>query len=58
MHGSETFLRFLTTLLSYQDLQRSELQAKEQLIEYRISLYRSLAGGWDMDQHKKAGKQP
>jgi outer membrane protein TolC len=58
VHGSESFLRFLTTLLSYQDLQRSELQAKEQLIEYRISLYRSLAGGWDVDQHQKAGRQP
>lgn len=58
MHGSETFLRFLTTLLSYQDLQRSELQAKEQLIEYRINLYRSLAGGWDMNQPQEADKQP
>lgn len=58
MHGSETFLRFLTTLASYQELQRSELQAKEQLIEYRISLYRALAGGWDMDQQQKVGSQP
>jgi NodT family efflux transporter outer membrane factor (OMF) lipoprotein len=58
MYGSETFLRFLTTLLSYQDLQRSELQAQEQLIEYRISLYRALAGGWDVDQHQKAGRKP
>jgi NodT family efflux transporter outer membrane factor (OMF) lipoprotein len=58
MHGSETFLRFLTTLASYQNLQRSELQAKEQLIEYRISLYRSLAGGWEMKQHQKTGGQP
>jgi NodT family efflux transporter outer membrane factor (OMF) lipoprotein len=58
MHGSETFLRFLTTLLSYQNMQRTELQAKEQLIEYRISLYRSLAGGWDMDQNQEAENQP
>lgn len=58
MHGSESFLRFLTTLASYQDLQRSELQAKEQLIEYRIGLYRSLAGGWDDDLQQKAGKKP
>jgi len=57
IHGSETFLRFLTTLASYQDLQRSELQAQVQLIEYRISLYRSLAGGWDMNQHKEADRQ-
>lgn len=56
MHGSETFLRFLTTLLSYQDLQRTELQAQEQLIEYRISLYRALAGGWDMNQPQEADK--
>jgi len=56
MHGSETFLRFLTTLLSYQDLQRSELQAQEQLIEYRISLYRALAGGWDINQPQEADK--
>jgi NodT family efflux transporter outer membrane factor (OMF) lipoprotein len=44
--GTTDFTRYLTTLLAYQRLQRTVLQAQRQLVLYRIDLYRALAGGW------------
>jgi len=44
--GSENYQRVLDSILSEQSLQRSILTARRQLYEYRIALYRSLAGGW------------
>lgn len=44
--GTMDFTRYLTTLLAYQRLQRTHLQAKRQLVQFRVDLYRSLAGGW------------
>ena len=49
MYGSMDFLRVLTTQISQQSLERSRLAAKRLLIEYRINLYRSLAGSWPLD---------
>ncbi|NOR81683.1 MAG: TolC family protein, partial [Methyloprofundus sp.] len=49
MYGSMDFLRVLTTQISQQSLERSQLSAKRLLIEYRINLYRSLAGSWPLD---------
>lgn len=49
MYGSMDFLRVLTTQISQQSLERSRISAKRQLLEYRIKLYRSLAGGWVLD---------
>lgn len=46
--GTMTFTRYLTTLLSYQRLQRTHLLAKRRLVGFRIDLYRSLAGGWEL----------
>lgn len=48
INGDMEFLRFLTTILTHQNLQRSRIKAELDLIKYRISLYRALAGGWDM----------
>jgi hypothetical protein len=42
------FLRFLTTILNQQNLQRSRIKAGRELIDYRINLYRALAGGWEL----------
>ena len=42
------YLRALTALQSHQRHQRSRLQAERQLVEFRISLYRALGGGWEM----------
>jgi outer membrane protein TolC len=44
INGAMDFLRVLSALLSQQSLERSLLQNRQQLIEYRISLYRALAG--------------
>ncbi len=44
--GTMDFTRYLTTLLAYQRLQRTHLGARRQLVQFRVDLYRSLAGGW------------
>jgi NodT family efflux transporter outer membrane factor (OMF) lipoprotein len=44
INGAIDFLRVLSALLSQQSLERSLLQAQVQLIEFRINLYRALAG--------------
>ena len=44
--GTMDFIRYLTTLLSYQRLQRTYLTAERDLVLFRIALYRALAGGW------------
>lgn len=45
-YGAMDFLRVLSALLSQQSLERSRLSAQQQLIDFRISLYRALAGGF------------
>jgi NodT family efflux transporter outer membrane factor (OMF) lipoprotein len=45
--GAMDFTRLLTTLLSHQRLQRTHLQARRELIERRIDLYRALGRGWE-----------
>ena len=40
------FTRYLTTLLSYQNLQRKVLEAERNRVLYRIDLYKSLSGSW------------
>jgi outer membrane protein TolC len=44
INGAIDFLRVLSAVLSQQSLERNLLQAQVQLIEYRINLYRALAG--------------
>jgi NodT family efflux transporter outer membrane factor (OMF) lipoprotein len=44
INGAIDFLRVLSALLSQQSLERNLLQAQVQLIEFRINLYRALAG--------------
>jgi NodT family efflux transporter outer membrane factor (OMF) lipoprotein len=46
--GNADFTRYLTAILSYQQLQRKQLQAQRDLVLFRIDLYRALAGGWDL----------
>lgn len=47
-YGGIDFLRVLTSLINLQSLERSMIRAERELIEYRINLYRSLAGGWEL----------
>jgi len=46
--GVVTYLQVLDALRTHQQLERSVLSAKRQLIGLRIGLYRALAGGWEM----------
>lgn len=45
VYGAMDFLRVLSALLSQQSLERNSLLAQQQLIDYRINLYRALASG-------------
>ena len=54
MYGAIDFLRVLTTQINQQSLERSRIAAQRQLIEYRIQLYRSLAGSWPLPSYKDA----
>ena len=48
IHGATDFLRLLTTLSNHHNLERNQLTAERELIEYRINLCRALGGGWEM----------
>lgn len=50
--GAMDYLRVLDALQSHQRLERTYLLARRQLVEYRIALYRALAGGWDLQRSK------
>lgn len=45
-YGAMDFLRVLSALLSQQSIERTRLSARQQLIDFRINLYRALAGGF------------
>jgi len=45
-NGAVDYLRVLDALLSNQTLERTRLQARRQLLDYRIALHLALAGGW------------
>ncbi|MBT4815415.1 MAG: efflux transporter outer membrane subunit, partial [Lentisphaerae bacterium] len=62
MRVGKNFTRYITTLMGHQNLQRTVLSARGRLIEYRIGLYRAIAGSWslpapaqDGDRSAKAG---
>jgi NodT family efflux transporter outer membrane factor (OMF) lipoprotein len=45
-YGDESFLRVLSSTISQQNLERSQLQAQRQLMEHHIALYRALSGSF------------
>ncbi|CCE24123.1 efflux transporter outer membrane subunit [Methylotuvimicrobium alcaliphilum] len=49
-YGIFDFLRVLSTLNSLQAMQRTLIRAERELIDFRIQLYRSLAGGWPLTE--------
>lgn len=51
-YGAIEFLRLLTALLSQQSVERNRLRAQQQLVDYRISLYRALAGEFPLPLEK------
>jgi NodT family efflux transporter outer membrane factor (OMF) lipoprotein len=54
LNGADDYLRVLSALLTDQQLQVSDLQARRQLIEFRINLNRALAGGWELTRPEPA----
>ena len=52
--GVQDYERVLTALLSFQGLQTQLLRARQELIDYRIALYRSLGGRIDLPEMKLA----
>jgi NodT family efflux transporter outer membrane factor (OMF) lipoprotein len=44
INGVQDFLRVLSAFLSQQSLERSLLQSRLQLLQYRVNLYRAMAG--------------
>jgi len=46
--GSLDFLRVLSARLSLQTLERARISAERELIDFRINLYKALAGGWPL----------
>ena len=50
LKGQLDYIRVLTSLVTMQNLERNELTARRILIEHRIDLYRSIAGGWPMQR--------
>lgn len=57
IQGAEDYTRYLSAQLSYQNLERTLLEAQRDLIINRISLYRALAGGLNLDHWKPAAGQ-
>lgn len=49
LSGSVNYISVLDALLTHQNLERTHLTARRQLIEFRIDLCRALGGGWQMD---------
>ena len=47
-YGAIDFLRVLTARLSLQALERIRISAERELIDFRINLYKALAGGWPL----------
>jgi len=59
--GVTSYIEVLISLTSAQGLQRELLRARRELIEYRIALYRALAGGFETPleaQAKAEGGEP
>lgn len=58
LNGADSYIRVLYALIHHQSLQRGRLLAQRTLLEYRVSLYRALAGGWKLRRppaHRKGG---
>ncbi len=53
-NGLSDYLAVLTELTQVQQLQRDLLNARQLLIEYRINLYRALAGGFETDREQQS----
>lgn len=55
LSGSHNYLRVLSAILTDQALGLNRIEAKRQLISYRIQLCRALAGGWELESGSDSG---
>ena len=53
MQGASDYLPVLEALNTLHPIERSGFEARRLLIEYRISLYRALGGGWEMKRTRR-----
>ncbi len=51
--GTFDYLRVLDSEQSQQSLERNLLQARRQLIDFRIDLHRALSGGWEVGRQER-----
>ena len=56
--GAMDYLRVLAALQADQNLQRTFLQGRRALIQFRINLYRALAGDWPLDRAGASAAEP
>jgi len=54
LHGAVNYLDVLQALVSQQSLERSQLQARRDLLLYRVDLCRALASGWELSRPEQA----
>jgi len=54
LNGATAYLDILQALVSQQSLERSQLQARRELLQNRIALCRALAGGWELTRPEPA----
>ena len=50
LKGAESYVSFLTALVSYQRLQTECVTAHRELVDARIELYRGLGRGWNVEE--------
>jgi NodT family efflux transporter outer membrane factor (OMF) lipoprotein len=53
-YGAVNYIDILEALISQQTLQRSQLQARRELLQFRIDLCRALGSGWELSQPEPA----
>lgn len=54
LSGAASYLDILQGLVSAQTLERTQLQARRELLQYRIELCRALGGGWELPRPEPA----
>jgi outer membrane protein TolC len=48
LSGAVNYLDILQALVSQQSLERTQLQAQRELLQYRIDVCRALGSGWEL----------
>jgi outer membrane protein TolC len=54
LFGAVNYIDILQALVSQQTLERTQLQARRELLQYRVDLCRALGGGWKLSAPEPA----